>query len=550
MNKSLVIENNMVYIVLFCIKLVFTQSVIIQPYSNQMLALSNDLHFIFANGINKPIWNLDYNGRLFRLRFKTRYLEGTGDTVSLVQGDSGLLELYRSETIKPLMDVLDVDESLSDEESNIEPNVYHAGYSNNDYTDQQRAQYGIRRTHRNNHDKRGRMTRDPIILRSGLSKPNTTSKKPSSSAMKSNLIEKPENDLESNLKTDEKSSIDSNDKPEEIADSTKTSVPSAFTGGRSPFETSFFHSNDQTGNLPDKTDKSKNKSPEEPEKTKELKSESSEQPEVPDKSKLASEKTQVKSNLILSGSSEKNKSNLSSKSNVNPKNDKNIKEKKTRKSSNIFGFETSHHNNHYDTGSGFNFELIPIFNDKVSKKLLIRYNGRCLTTRMRLEECEMEKWWFLNVRYYWVIYPIQDIRKINKLEQYLRNLQNQMNDFNHKNSINIDNYLQMNGAVDTSLYNMPDEDSSDCCSCCPNQNQYQQGMLMGNYSNQFNMPNANCSTIQMPLNNQFYMQNCMNRPAVPDFNNACNYSNCGNAKDIGRTLSYNHRDRGMNRNCC
>ncbi|EED42145.1 hypothetical protein EBI_26192 [Enterocytozoon bieneusi H348] len=96
--------------------MVFGQFVVIKPHVNTNIMLSGHLEFLPLANDDKVVWSLDYNGSLFRLRYKDRYLEPSVNGPKMIRGGKAMKELAKQETLAPLINALKID-SIFDESS-------------------------------------------------------------------------------------------------------------------------------------------------------------------------------------------------------------------------------------------------------------------------------------------------------------------------------------------------------------------------------------------------------------------------------------------------
>lgn len=96
--------------------MVFGQFVVIKPHVNTNIMLSGHLEFLPLANDDKVVWSLDYNGSLFRLRYKDRYLEPSVNGPKMIRGGKVMKELAKQETLAPLINALKID-SIFDESS-------------------------------------------------------------------------------------------------------------------------------------------------------------------------------------------------------------------------------------------------------------------------------------------------------------------------------------------------------------------------------------------------------------------------------------------------
>lgn len=69
--------------------------------------------------------------------------------------------------------------------------------------------------------------------------------------------------------------------------------------------------------------------------------------------------------------------------------------------------------------NGYAFSLIPVFMNKMDKRMLIMIDGWCLTDKMVFRACEYPNFWNLDDSFYWDIFKAEDINYLNKIVKSL-----------------------------------------------------------------------------------------------------------------------------------
>lgn len=360
---------------------IFGQFIVIKPHVNTNVILSGHLEFLpFANN-DKGVWSLDYNGSLFRLRYKDRYLEPSINGPKMIRGGKMMEELAKQETLAPLIEALKVD-TIFDESS----------FYSKSNSDSSSVEY----TNKNN---------------------------------------------KKNKKTNKKNKK-SND--------TSSSISSAF-------------------NKMKKTAKKANKNP------------------------LINGKNTGRNNLdpiVLNLIGDRSKLQaIDSKSYI----------KKHPTESELEGMK--------EQGSGFYFQLVPVFHNSISKKILIRFEEMCMTSELKFESCPFRKWWKHSARFYWHIYPTTNQTHIDRINNYLATVQQNINNVKKINDINLDALVFDETKFQESVSS---DDSEDCCCDCNFQaSPLMQGIpmgstipLTGNFEgNTYSCVNTNCNNKCKPINN-------------------------------------------------
>lgn len=70
-------------------------------------------------------------------------------------------------------------------------------------------------------------------------------------------------------------------------------------------------------------------------------------------------------------------------------------------------------------GPGFEFQLIPIFKNAITKGIVIYANGKCLTTDIKFQECNFESMWELPDDYLWNIYKSTDSSILEDIKEFV-----------------------------------------------------------------------------------------------------------------------------------
>lgn len=317
--------------------MVFGQFVVIKPHVNTNIMLSGHLEFLPLANDDKVVWSLDYNGSLFRLRYKDRYLEPSVNGPKMIRGGKAMKELAKQETLAPLINALKID-SIFDESSFYSES--DSDGSSMEFTDKNK-----KRSKKTNRKKNKKTNDTSSSISNTLSKIKKTAKK-----------------------------------------AEKNSLANGKNLGRQNLDPIVL-------NL------------------------------IGDSSKLQ---------------------NIDNKSYV----------KKQPTESDLEGMK--------EQGSGFYFQLVPVFHNSISKKILIRFEEMCLTSELKFESCPFRKWWKHSARFYWHIYPTTNQTHIDKINNYLATVQQNINNVKKVNDINLDAFIFDETKLQESVSS---EESEDCCCC-------------------------------------------------------------------------------------
>ncbi|ORD93593.1 hypothetical protein ECANGB1_1950 [Enterospora canceri] len=205
------------------IKLVAAHYVIIQPYVNTNSILSGKLTFIPKAQNDQGIWSMDFNGDMFRLRYKSKYLEPSDGRAILVGGDENMRKLAKTESLEPLLRALGSEHAFDDSSSSnsnsstdssdysdknkrirheiangVSPGMYQDGSGNykssekkrnKDMKKRQDAEKKVRSSRKN--ARANTNSSDPVVVR-------LLGKKKSDAAPKSSGLEKKKSNMASN----------------------------------------------------------------------------------------------------------------------------------------------------------------------------------------------------------------------------------------------------------------------------------------------------------------------------------------------------------------
>ena len=459
---------------------IFCQTIKISPHFNTQVVLSKNLTFFPDNEQQETIWSLDYNGKLFRIRHKKKYMHPSDERkLKLLKGGSEMDDLVKTESFAPLISALKLEKTIdsSSSSSSFESSSTLSSDHRKHHKKGDTAQKEIYRNAAN---------ADSSDIKETSDKNKKESEKNAKKAKKEE--EKQRKEYEKRVKKAEEAQKTKDKKRKDAKTKTNddykrglsNNVDPVVLSGASSLLGSFFKGN---------------------------------------KKSLALESSFSESDLTVMGD---NKESLATK------------------------------------GPGFYFELIPVFHDGLSKKLIIKYKKDCLTSNMTFEPCPFGKWWKLPTRFYWHIYPTVDNLHINKISNYLCSLQQTILQNRKTKNINFDHILEQQGIVDPTKFQESEEScisesSSDECDCEKYCREKFKGFDANQLMNQRVPRNVNCSGSTLPMyNNSNY--NCMNinhQNSIGNLmagagnngmNQCCNIMDCTN--------THNFLDRKSNRKRC
>ena len=446
--------------VCICIKVLIS----IDKENNRTLNLDTGLTFVKTDLKNRKLfWNLDYDNNKFRLRTGRRYLKITGDNIlDFSDGGDEMEDYDENEKINELREVIrqDEDKGRGNGSRNFNNSRNQNGSRGSNYS---RNQNGSRNTSgsnnsrgssysRNSNDSRSRgnnggydRSSAPTPQRGPFGNRNTTNQDSEAYndpivpknrgrliSLSSELVGDTDNEVNSglfelqsafNMNSNSASGLKEDDDDTEIAKKLEnndvkpiieTAKPKLSTKKNSKVQP-------QVSGDSKKFDQTQESGTAKGEETTDHSNLESKLTDEKLESKLTDEKLESK---LTENTPKTSESRLTGDAVKQTNKESHLAATDKSFKSNIFSANSQKsfatRQNQPKPSKGFIFKLIPTFNNKLEKKMLILVGSLCLTHDLEFRNCDFKDFWDLERDFYWDIYRADDLSIMDKVLKTLK----------------------------------------------------------------------------------------------------------------------------------